>query len=212
MEHDSSRDQEQAVRWWRRSATRSDKARLEAMLAGFIAIGAVGAWAFSPIIRFANPSALLAGSVFIVIGLLTNTIIPWHRNDVPVTALSAPLFPIILGAIFLYAGAQEAIRKSQWNDRRCLKIQLALMQPKSGMRTDLADLFTALGCRTQGGPPADPNYVPPSRYGPPPNLAAEQQHGRFLDAALENEVSVMEPLPEPGSKQTAKAPPAATDK
>jgi hypothetical protein len=149
-------------------------------------VGIVGAWAFQPLQRFADPALLFAGAFIAVQGILAANFVKEGRTQVAYLWLTA--LPLIIAAIFFYLAGASAVRSSKWNDRRCLRIQNAMLRPTANSRSDLADVFTALGCRPQGVEPVDPNFKPRFRTDPPPDMGRGLRHERYVEDALAREV------------------------
>lgn len=170
-------------------ASPSAIAHKESILTGLVVVGAVFAWAISPIQRYADPGLLFFGGFFVAIGLLLNAVLPWGKGKVALTLFAMPFASIAIGALVLYGMGMDAARKSRWGDKRCMIVQRAMLHPTSKTRSDIADVFTALGCRPQGGEPEGPNglYVKGT-----PTLTKEEAEKRrvVMDSALANEVSV----------------------
>lgn len=62
---------------------------------------------------------------------------------------------LLLGfaACLLFLTGTDAMKRSDWNDERCYRIQKAMLHPGPTTRSDLPDLFQALQCRPQGDGP-----------------------------------------------------------
>lgn len=92
---------------------------------------------------------------------------------------------LTVAAIFLLIAGIDAGSKSDWNDRRCLRIQNAMLRPTSSTRDDLADVFTAMQCRPQGGAPKPIYTVGKGEMPDDERLAAQ---AAYEERALANEV------------------------
>lgn len=137
-------------------ATTGDRAALERSIVGLAAVGAVAAFAFSPLQPFVDRNLLFLGAMLIVMGLIPAMVSP--KRDIPRFALWLTLVPIAFGAVALFVAGDRAMLASDWNDRRCNRIQKAMLAPTKGVRADLADVFTAMHCRPLGEPPRDLGY------------------------------------------------------
>lgn len=171
-----------------KAATATDLASFDAGLVGLAAIAAVAAYVFQPAQRFVAPEHLFLGGMFLVMGLLPATV--FRRRDMPQAYLWGVAAVIALGAAVLFFAANDAVNQSEWNDQRCVRIQKAMMHPTGRTRTDLPDLFTALGCRPQGMAPRDPAWKGIYPGGPAPTREAVAAHEHFMRQAADAEVEL----------------------
>lgn len=121
---------------------------LDAILFGVVSIAAVGAFVFQSVERFADREHLFLGGMFTIFALLA--VMSFRIGRGPVIQLWGSMFMLAFAAFLLFLMGSDAVRRSDWNDRRCLRIQEAMLHPGPKTRTDLADVFTALQCRPQG--------------------------------------------------------------
>lgn len=171
-------------------ATADDRATLERSIVGLAAVGAVAAFAFSPLQPFVDRNLLFMGAMLIAMGLIPALVLP--QREIPRFALWLTLAPIAAGGAVLFAAGDKAIIASDWNDRRCGRIQKAMLAPSNRMRSDLADVFTAMHCRPLGQAPRDPSYR--IRRDQPPTDIEIARHQQFERRELEAEVRVLQPL------------------
>lgn len=167
-------------------ATKAQRATIDALLFSLASIGAVAAYTFQPFQRFAPPQGLLTGGLFLVFGITPLVVARHSRVGKELVWVALPL--LVLATAILMFTARDAFKQNNWNDRRCRRIQQAMLKPGSTTRSDLPELFTALACLPQGSAPKDPTYHP-SR-GRPPNPMAILAHQAFIQNALEAEVQV----------------------
>ena len=171
-------------------ATADDRAKLERSIVGLAAVGAVAAFAFSPLQPFVDRNLLFMGAMLIAMGLIPALVLP--QRETPRFALWLTLVPIAAGGVVLFVAGDKAMIASDWNDRRCERIQKAMLAPSKRVRSDLADVFTAMHCRPLGRAPRDPSYV--IRRNRPPTDVEIAQHERFERRELDAEVQVLQPL------------------
>jgi hypothetical protein len=171
-----------------KAATTADLARFDAGLVGLAAVAAVAAYVFQPAQRFVAPEHLFLGGMFLIMGLLPATV--FRRRDLPRVFLWGVAGVIAFGAGVLFFAASDAVDQSEWNDQRCSRIQSAMLHPTGRTRTDLPDLFTALGCRPQGWAPRDPAWRGVRAGGPAPTREAVVAHERFMRQAADAEVEL----------------------
>jgi hypothetical protein len=167
-------------------APRRQVALFDAAMVTATSIALVAAYVFQPVQRFASYGLLFLGGLLIAMALVPRMVIPRHRmSTAGLWTIGTPL--VLAGAVLFLAG-QAALHRSDWNDRRCMRLQRAMLHPTPTTRTDLPDVFTALGCRPQGDAPVDLNYEP--RRDRPPTRQAAEAHMRFEQRALEDEVQL----------------------
>lgn len=115
--------------------------------AGVVPAAAVLAFAAQPILRFADPFLLLMFGIVVAASAAMLAAARLVTPDRP----RRMVFWSFMAAPFvtLVAVAADAGDKSDWNDRRCLRIETAMLGAVTDARDDLPDLFQALGCRPQ---------------------------------------------------------------
>lgn len=138
---------ERAAALWE-PGTDSHLKALDAILFGVVSIAAVGAFVFQSVERFADRRDLFLSGMFTIFALLA--IMSFRIGRGPVIQLWGSMLMLAFAACLLFLTGTEAVRRSEWNDRRCYRIQQAMLHPGSTTRTDLADVFAALQCRPQG--------------------------------------------------------------
>lgn len=142
---------ERAAALWE-PGTDSHLKALDVILFGVVSIAAVGAFVFQSVERFADREDLFLGGMFTIFALLA--VMSFRIARGPVIQLWGSMLMLAFAAFLLFLTGSDAVRRSDWNDRRCYRIQAAMLQPGPKTRTDLADVFTALQCRPQGLGPA----------------------------------------------------------
>ncbi|KIU29305.1 hypothetical protein SR41_04670 [Sphingomonas melonis] len=136
---------------------------LDAVIGTCVFIAAVSAYVFSSVEKFADREMLFIGGMFIVFALIAALTVKIRRA--PVVQVWGVMGMLVFAACLLFMTGSEAITRSDWNDRRCLRIQEAMLRPTSTTRDGLAEVFSALQCRPQGKGPISPNR---GINGPPP--------------------------------------------
>jgi hypothetical protein len=124
---------------------------LDAVLFGVVSIAAVAAFVFQSVERFANREHLFLGGMFTIFALLA--IMSYRVFRGPVIQLYGAMIVLGFSACLLFLTGTDAMKRSDWNDERCYRIQTAMLHPSPTTRTDLPDLFQALQCRPQGDGP-----------------------------------------------------------
>lgn len=163
-------------------------AAFDRAVVGLASIAAIAAYTFQPVQRFADNEGFFLGGMFLIMGLLPTIV---RRGAPPRFVLWFNALFIVFAGLMLFKVGDAAVARSEWNDRRCLRIQKAMLRPTTATRDDLPDLFTALGCRPQEGEPFDPGKkYRAAPNGPPPTETAIRAHAEFLDRALANEVAL----------------------
>lgn len=175
-------------------ASDADHKTLDTVLVSFVSIAAVSAYVFQPIEKFANYRLLFVGGQLVVFMLIAAMMFRLRRG--PVIQLYGAIVMLTVAAIFLLFAGIDAGSKSDWNDRRCLRIQDAMLRPTSSTRNDLADVFAAMQCRPQGGAPKPIYKVGRGEMPDAERLVAQQA---YEERALASEVDLNKPadLPEP---------------
>ncbi|MEG3176634.1 hypothetical protein U1872_10370 [Sphingomonas sp. RB3P16] len=174
-----------------KAATKGDLASFDAGLVGLAAVAAVAAvaaYVFQPAQRFVALEHLFLGGMLLIMGLLPATV--FRRRDPPRVYLWMVAGVIASGAVVLFFAANDAVDQSEWNDQRCIRVQSAMLHPTGRTRTDLPNLFTALGCQPQGSAPRDPTWTGVRAGGPPPTRKAVAAHERFMRQAADAEVEL----------------------
>lgn len=178
------------------SASKAQLKAFDAALLGLVSLAALGAWAFQPVQQFASYGSLFLGAMLVAFGLIPGWIL--RREGAPVLVLWCAAGFVVCGAAVLFLTASEAVTRSEWNDRRCLRMQQAMLNPGPTTRTDLADVFSAMGCRPQGqGPKA--TYARTVHDGAPPTMEQIAAHFREEEAALVQEIRIEAKPPQDAS-------------
>ena len=177
---------------------------LDMGLSSGVLIGAVAAYFFSPVQKFADWSMLYMIGSLLCVSLLIATLARVRTGPVIQYVWVGVSFAI--SAVLFYFVGSQALSRSNWNDRRCLVLQDAMLRPGPNTRSDIADVFTAMQCRPQGqGPKTDYSYTRGER----PDMARLQAEQARQDKALVDEVQVdkveaLQPRPgPPGSPSRA---------
>jgi len=161
------------------SATEYDQ-----LLVGLAAAGAVAAYLSQPLLRFIPSLALVIAGEVVVLALAGGAFLRvFSRRPY---MLAAQVGILLFGVLALVVNAFLAIDQSAWNERRCTRIQGAMLHPTANTRSDLPSLFQALGCQPQGKEPRDPDYQ--ASRSDPPVWSEEVSHAQFLDRQLANEL------------------------
>lgn len=166
----------------------------ERLIIGLAPAAAVGVFVVQPVMRFTRPMGLLVAGEVLVLALTAGAFLSVYSRSRRSAFLQIIL--ILMAGAFIFFGAILAAGRSDWNDRRCYKIQAAMLRPVSGGRTDLPELFQALGCQPTDSEPRDPSYHPSKAN--PPSWAEEQAHEAFLERKLDEQLSL---VPPPGAKK-----------
>lgn len=172
-------------------ATKAQRATIDAILFSLASIGAVAAYTFQPLQRFAPPQGLLTGGLLLVFALAPLVAARHIRAGTGLVWAALPL--LVMAIAILVVTARDAFKQNDWNNRRCWRIQQAMLKPSSATRSDLPGIFAALACPPQGSAPADINYHPSAKN--PPDLATIRAHKAFIRNALDAEVQIERPGP-----------------
>lgn len=126
-----------------------DRRMLQALATGATIFATTIAFFSTPLLRFVDPGQLaLTGFIFAVGGSAV-----WFSTLLGDRDRFSLLFNILIafaGVIGILSAIGSAWYASAMNDERCLTIEKLMLSPRP-YRSDLPDLFTALGCRPRGG-------------------------------------------------------------
>lgn len=181
-------------------ATDAHHKAMDSIWVSLVSIGAIAAYIFQPIEKFANYNTLFISVEVLIFVLIAALAFKVKRGPVIQMYGIITLLTVIV-SILLIQGLVAA-SKSDWHDRRCLRIQNAMLRPTSNTRDDLADVFTAMQCRPQGGAP-EPIYV--YRKGDIPDAQKIEAQQAYQERALANEVHLNKPADLPVPVVPAKA-------
>ncbi|SFO18911.1 hypothetical protein SAMN05428984_2623 [Sphingomonas sp. OK281] len=162
----------------------------ERLIIGLAPAAAVSVFVIQPVMRFTRPMGLLVAGEVLVFALTAGAFLSVYSRSRRSAFLQ--IIMILMAGAFIFFGAVLAAGRSDWNDRRCHKIQTAMLRPVSGGRTDLPELFQALGCQPTDGEPRDPSYHPSKAD--PPSWAEERAHEAFLERKLDEQLSLVSPV------------------
>jgi hypothetical protein len=131
---------------WNGLVERSAKFAGAAYPALVIAV-AVFAFFMQPVLRFMAYYPAYEGSLALGMGLILVRVA--SKMDGDVISFVAGFAGVGIGAFWLTNAIDAAVVKASTNDKRCYAIEQVMLS-KRAPRSDLADLFNALGCRAQG--------------------------------------------------------------
>jgi hypothetical protein len=170
-------------------ATDGHHKALDAILFGAVSVAAVAAFVFQSVERFADREHLFLGGMFVVFALIASLTFRIKRG--PVLQLYGVVALLVFAAGVLFMTGSDAVTRSDWNDKRCLRLQSAMLNPSPNTRDDVADVFAALQCRPQG-------IAPAAAYAPQPDNVSEETH-RAARAAAADKALIEEVRVEKGS-------------
>lgn len=100
-----------------------------------------------PALRFLAIYPAFEGSMVLGLGIILVRVSYMLGRDVMGLVMGSAA--VIVGAFWLDAAIESAMRTAAANDRRCWYIEREMLSARP-RRSDLPDLFTALACRPQG--------------------------------------------------------------
>lgn len=108
--------------------------------------GAIFAYFFQPVLRFAVPYRAYEAAFVLALALMLTTLSLRLRRDY--VALIVGIAGSALGFYMLNNVVENATQLASINDTRCEKIEIEMMNARP-RRGDLPELFSALDCHTQ---------------------------------------------------------------
>lgn len=210
--------QEGRYRRFLRRVKESSPEDYDRLTAGLALAAAVWAFSTQGITRFFSPQGVVLSGFIVATTLVAATIYRVFGSR-PAGAVFQLL--TMAGGLFGFGFATLiGMSEARWNDQRCMRLQAAMLRPTAETRTDIVDVWQALGCQPHGSEPRDPAFRP-VRGGPPPSMEAIAAHERLIAHALERELAVDRPdiqarspqhtdssgaaAPQPGATPTHKA-------